>query len=298
MMSDALAMPRQNTLTSGLPAYDGSKRDFAADGRNADAVAVAGDAGDDAFEQPARAGRVERSEPQRVQQRDRPRAHREDVADDAADAGRRALVRLDERRVVVRLDLEDRREPFADVDRAGVLARALQHLRALGRQRLAGGRASSCSCSARTTSPRRCRARSDSARGPGTRRCGRIRRASARGVRAPADRSWLRRLGRRLLDTTPSPYFSSASLQADASRTIMESNITGRPRCRAATRTPAPDAASCRRRCAPRCRCRRSHAADPLGFARVVAAGPADRCSGSTTWRLASSRAIVSGGAK
>ena len=52
-----------------------------------------------------------------------------------------------------------------------------------------GGRASSCSCSARTTSPRRCRARSGSARGRGTRRCDRTRRASARGVREPVDRS-------------------------------------------------------------------------------------------------------------
>ena len=75
------------------------------------------------------------AEPQRVQQRDRPRAHREDVADDAADAGRRALIRLDERRMVVRLDLEDRGEAVADVDRAGVLARTLQHLRPFGRQR-------------------------------------------------------------------------------------------------------------------------------------------------------------------
>ena len=112
------------------------ERDLAADGRDADAVAVAGDAGDDAFEQPARAGRVERSEAQRVQERDRPRAHREDVADDAADAGRRALIRLDERRVVVRLDLEDRGQPVADVDGAGVLAGPLQHLRPVGRQRL------------------------------------------------------------------------------------------------------------------------------------------------------------------
>ena len=80
-------------------------------------------------------GCVERAEAQRVQQRDRPRAHREDVADDAADAGRRALIRFDERRVIVRFDLEDRGEPVADVDRAGVLARPLQHLRPFGRQR-------------------------------------------------------------------------------------------------------------------------------------------------------------------
>ena len=104
--------------------------DLAADGRDADAVAVAGDAGDDAGERPAHERIVERAEAQRVEQRDRPRAHREDVADDAADAGRRALVRLDERRMVVRFDLEDGGQAVADVDRAGVLARPLQHARA------------------------------------------------------------------------------------------------------------------------------------------------------------------------
>ena len=103
---------------------------------NADAVAVAADAGDHAGEDAARQRRVERSEAQRVQQPDRPRAHREDVADDAADAGGRALIGLDERRMVVRLDLEDRAQPVADVDRAGVLARALHDARPGRRQRL------------------------------------------------------------------------------------------------------------------------------------------------------------------
>ena len=107
-------MPTHMALTSGLPAYDGEKRDLAADGRDAEAVAVAADAGDDAVEQVPVARcdsgcrvRLQRAEAQRIEQGDRPRAHREDVAHDAADAGRRALVRLDRRRVVVRFDLED-----------------------------------------------------------------------------------------------------------------------------------------------------------------------------------------------
>ena len=112
------------------------EHDLAADGRDADAVAVAADAGHHALEDAARQRRVERAEAQRVQQRHRPGAHGEDVADDAADAGRGALVGLDERRVVVRLDLEDGRQAVADVDGAGVLARALHHPRAGGRQRL------------------------------------------------------------------------------------------------------------------------------------------------------------------
>ena len=81
-------------------------------------------------------GRVGRAEPQLVHHRDRPGAHRHDVADDAADAGGRALVRLDVGRVVVRLDLEGGRPAVADVDDAGVLADARQHRRP---HRLGGG---------------------------------------------------------------------------------------------------------------------------------------------------------------
>ena len=114
----------------------GLERDFAAHRRNADAVAVARDAGDDALHETRRAGSVEGAESQGIEERNRPRPHREDIADDPADAGCGPLIRLDERRVIVRLDLEDRREPLADVDRAGVLAGALQHLRPLRRQRL------------------------------------------------------------------------------------------------------------------------------------------------------------------
>ena len=92
------------------------EHDLAADGGHADGVAVAADARDDALEQVARAGVVEGPEPQRVHERDRARAHREDVADDPADAGGRALVRLDRRRVVVALDAHRHREAVADVD--------------------------------------------------------------------------------------------------------------------------------------------------------------------------------------
>ena len=71
---------------------------------------------------------------QRVEAGDRPRAHGEDVAQDAADAGRRALIGLDVARVVVALHLEDHGEPVADVDDAGILARPLDHPGRLGRQ--------------------------------------------------------------------------------------------------------------------------------------------------------------------
>ena len=81
-------------------------------------------------------GSSRRPEAQRIQHRDRPRAHGEDVAQDAADAGGRALERLDEAGMIVRFDLERDGIAVADIDDAGVFARALQHVLALGRQLL------------------------------------------------------------------------------------------------------------------------------------------------------------------
>ena len=48
------------------------------------------------------------AEAQRIHHRDGTRAHGEDVAQNAADAGRRALERLDVTRMIVRFDLETR----------------------------------------------------------------------------------------------------------------------------------------------------------------------------------------------
>ncbi len=109
--------------------------DLAADVGQAQAVAVAADACDDARQHAAGVGRVGRAEAERVHDEDRPRAHGEDVADDAADAGRGTLVRLDVRRVVVALDLERDGEALADVDDAGVLAHAGEHPVALRHRR-------------------------------------------------------------------------------------------------------------------------------------------------------------------
>ena len=107
---------------------------LAADGRHADAVAVAADARHHAFEQAARLRMLRLAEAQRVEQRDRAGAHRKDVAHDAADAGGRALIRLDEGRVVVALHLEDARLPVVDVDHARILAGAADHARAADRE--------------------------------------------------------------------------------------------------------------------------------------------------------------------
>ena len=109
--------------------------DLAADGRHADRVAVVADSRDRVVEQVARALARGIAEAQRVEHGDRPRADREDVAEDPADAGRRALEGLDRARVVVGLDLEGDREAAADVDGAGVLAGAHHEPRALRRER-------------------------------------------------------------------------------------------------------------------------------------------------------------------
>ncbi len=118
---------------------------FAADGGHAEAIAVMRDAADYAFEDSAvtiSPGRiVERAETDGVEDGDGARAHGEDVAQDAADAGGRALEGLDETGVVVGFDLEGDGVAYAfrvltDVDDAGVFAGADQHARALGGQLL------------------------------------------------------------------------------------------------------------------------------------------------------------------
>ena len=75
-----------------------------------------------------RVGVVNGAEPQGVHDGNRARAHGHDVPDDAADAGRGALVGLDIRRVVVALDLEGHCPAIADVDDTGVLADTDQQL--------------------------------------------------------------------------------------------------------------------------------------------------------------------------
>src|ERR1700694_6018413 len=66
--------------------------DLATDGRYANAVSITADAGDDSFD--VTGGSRLRAEAQGIEQRDRPGAHGDDVADDAADSRRGALVRL------------------------------------------------------------------------------------------------------------------------------------------------------------------------------------------------------------
>ena len=132
----------------------------AADGGDADAVPVVADPAD-------RAGEVEvrRAEPEPVQQRDRPRAHGDDVPQDPADAGRGPLERLDRGRMVVRLDLEGDGDALPEVEHAGVLARA-PAAPALRRTAAASAASpSACTRSAPTRGARRPPARNGSGRG-------------------------------------------------------------------------------------------------------------------------------------
>ena len=107
---------------------------LATDRGHADGVAVAGHAGDHALGDPATAGIVDGAEPQGIHEGDGPCTHGEDVAEDPPDPGGRPLVGLDRRRVVVRLDADGGGDAVADVDHAGVLARAHEHPRRLGRK--------------------------------------------------------------------------------------------------------------------------------------------------------------------
>ena len=151
---------------------------LATDVGQAEAVAVAADAGHDPGQHALGVGRVERAEAQRVHHGDRPGAHGEDVADDAADAGRGTLVGLDVRRVVVRLDLEGDGVALADVDRrrrsrrcrpASCPTRRRAASPAGSRRTAAGAPCWTCRSSARSTSRSTSPARCWSAGGRGSR---------------------------------------------------------------------------------------------------------------------------------
>ena len=102
----------------------GVKHRAAADIWQAKRVAVAAHAAHHAVHHARRVGVGYLAKAQFIHDGDRPRAHRQDVAHDAADPRGRALVRLHIRRVVVALDLEGHGPAVADVDDPRVLADA------------------------------------------------------------------------------------------------------------------------------------------------------------------------------
>ena len=129
-----VGQPDRHRVDQDVAVVAGMEAHLPADGRHAERVAIAADPGDHARNQMPRPGVLRRAERERIEAGNGPRAHREHVAQNAADARGRALIGLDVARVVVALHLEDHRLAVADVDDAGVLARALDHPRRLGRQ--------------------------------------------------------------------------------------------------------------------------------------------------------------------
>ena len=129
-----LGEPGGEGVDQAVAVIGGVEPHLAADVGHAETIAVAADAFDNPMDEPLGLGVVHFAEAQRVHRRNRPRPHGEDVAQDAAHAGRGPLVGLDVRRVVVALHLEHQRLAVADIDDAGVLARPADHLRPLGRQ--------------------------------------------------------------------------------------------------------------------------------------------------------------------
>ena len=109
---------------------------LAANGRHADAIAVAADAGNHALHEMLHLRMVGPPEAQCVQVRNGASAHRKDIPQDTADAGGSTLIGLDIGGMVMALHLEDRRLTVADIDDAGIFARAADHLGTGGRQLL------------------------------------------------------------------------------------------------------------------------------------------------------------------
>ncbi len=72
--------------------------------------------------------RSDRSEAQRIQNCDGPRAHGENIAQNTANAGRRPLKGFYKTGVIVGFDFERSNQTVADIDNTGVFARALNHL--------------------------------------------------------------------------------------------------------------------------------------------------------------------------
>ena len=131
--------PDAHRVHEGIPFVGGIEHHVAGHGGDADTVPVITDPLHDAGHEIPHARRLEGAEAKGVEHRDRTRAHGEDIAQDPPHAGGGALVGLDRRRMVMRLDLERDGEAVADGDDPGVLPGALQDPGGLGREGLQDG---------------------------------------------------------------------------------------------------------------------------------------------------------------
>src|SRR5215469_1456058 len=107
---------------------------LAAYGRHADAIPIPADPRYDTGQEVPSKRMVRAAEAQRVEDRNRSRPHCKDIAQNATHTCRGALIRFDKRGVIVALDLENDSVAVADVDDAGILARAANNLRSCSGQ--------------------------------------------------------------------------------------------------------------------------------------------------------------------
>src|SRR5207249_8071961 len=107
---------------------------LAAAGRHTDRIAISGNPADDTLGDPPAAGVVKGTESQWVHHRDRSGPHGENVANDPADTGRRSLIGLDRRRVVMAFDPQCDRDPITGIDDAGAFAWSNQDVSTFARQ--------------------------------------------------------------------------------------------------------------------------------------------------------------------
>ena len=140
--ADQLGFPEQadaHRIHERVAGVSLGERDFAAQRRDPDAIAVVADASDYSREQVAVSRHIQGAKPEAVQHRHRTCAHGEYVAQNAADTGGGALVWLDRARVVVGLDLEGDRPSLGKPQHPGILAGTLDDLRAGGGERRSTG---------------------------------------------------------------------------------------------------------------------------------------------------------------
>src|SRR5271165_2810937 len=94
--------PDRHSVDKNVAVVAPVEADRTADGWNPERIAVAADAGDDPRHEAPGLRMIRRAKAQEVEAGDGTRAHGEDVAQDAADPSRRALIGLDIGGMVVR----------------------------------------------------------------------------------------------------------------------------------------------------------------------------------------------------
>ena len=201
--------------------------------------------------------RVQRTESKTVHRGNRPRAHREDVAQNSADSGRCALKRFDVRRMIVRFDLVGDRQSVTDIDNAGVLAGTLKDGRPLRRQ---SAQVDARALVAAVLAPHHAE---DAEFGQMSVHVSGCRRFS--GIRLRSDSV----LALEVRQDTMS-FMNSTSPGATSRRSPSIRKSICRPRCPGSLRSNDPGAASCPARCAAFVHDSRDVVQDPFGFASRV----------------------------